>query len=43
MYLNSILNDNEKLKLESLKRLVSGAKILGVDEKKEKHNLKRGF
>lgn len=32
VYLNSILNDNEKLKLESLKRLVSGAKILGVDD-----------
>ncbi|WP_096020388.1 N-acetylmuramoyl-L-alanine amidase family protein [Campylobacter lanienae] len=32
VYLSSILNDNEKLKLESLKRLVSGAKILGVDD-----------
>ncbi|MCR8678579.1 MULTISPECIES: N-acetylmuramoyl-L-alanine amidase family protein [Campylobacter] len=31
VYLNSILNDNDKLKLESLKRLVSGGKILKVD------------
>ena len=31
IYLNSILNDNKKLQLESLKRLVSGAKTLGVD------------
>lgn len=31
VYLNSILNNNDKLKLESLKRLVSGGKILKVD------------
>ena len=31
IYLSSILNDNDKLKLECLKRLVSGGKSLGID------------